>query len=462
MAKRLVFCFDGTWNRLSAEVPTNVAKIAQMVRPVASGNTPQIVYYDEGIGTNTWFGRRWYEGATGKGLMSKLRSAYRFLIFNYEPGDQIYAFGFSRGAYTARSFLGFIRHAGILDVVSANKIDKAIALYRKAPAGVTGEESGAAMRFRLRYCRGVCVSEKDREFRLRADPEMKGRDLPILDLRYLGVWDTVSALGLPGFVPGARWLNRKYGFHDAVLTSKIARARHAIAIDEERPTFRHVPFGRAKVVELNQRAAGQEARAFAPWEEPYMEKWFPGVHGAVGGGGARRGLSDIALDWVLTGARRAGLELREDDDAQTFSLSPNSLDHLRNSESSSRLLRALERVRSVFHSPRQGPAEAEEIALPTYQRWFAPASALPDGRLYRPGALKGMEAALDDWPHARLPEYKSAHVVVRGDTLSALAQDWYGDRARYHEIFDANRDRIDDPDFIQAGTALRRPPAQQT
>ncbi len=457
MNKRLVFCFDGTWNQLSAEVPTNVAKTAQMVTPVASDGMPQVVYYDEGIGTNTWWGRRIYEGGTGKGLMDKLRSAYRFLIFNYEPGDHIFAFGFSRGAYTARSFLGFIRHAGILDVASANKIDRAIELYRNAPAGATGEESGEAMRFRLKYCRGVCVSEIDREFRRRAEPEFEGRELPLLDLRFLGVWDTVSALGVPQFLPGSKWVNDKYGFHDAVLTSKITRARHAIAVDELRPTFRHVPFGREKVAELNRRAEALRGRPYEEWELPYMEKWFPGVHGAVGGGGARRGLSDFALSWVLTGARRAGLDVRDDDHAQTYLLTPDSLDHLENTASTTSIARGIaKRARGLVHSPRKGPTHADEIALPTYQRWFAPATALPDRKPYRPGALKGLATEMDAWPYANMPEYKSEHVLMRGDTLGRLSQAWFGDPKRYRDIFDANRDRIDDPDYVPIGIALRR------
>ena len=112
--KRLVFCFDGTWNRLAADCPTNVVLVAEMTKPIASNGIPQIVYYDEGIGTAR--DERFRGGAFGKGMMDNIREAYRFLLFNYEPGDHIFAFGFSRGAFTARSFVGFIRHAGILDV----------------------------------------------------------------------------------------------------------------------------------------------------------------------------------------------------------------------------------------------------------------------------------------------------------------------------------------------------------
>ena len=121
--KRLVFCFDGTWNKLSTNCPTNVVLVAEMVAPIAKGGVPQIVYYDEGIGTAK--SEHFMGGAFGKGMMTNIREAYRFLLFNYEPGDQIYAFGFSRGAYTARSFLGFIRHAiaslGITTAQSAGR-----------------------------------------------------------------------------------------------------------------------------------------------------------------------------------------------------------------------------------------------------------------------------------------------------------------------------------------------------
>ena len=137
--RRLVFCFDGTWNRLNADLPTNVVRIAQMVPTVARDGTPQVVYYNEGVGTGGWL-NRFNGGMFGQGMLQIMREAYRFLIFNYQPGDEIYAFGFSRGAYTARSFIGLIRHAGILDVARAKAINRAIEIYRRAPAGQTGEE----------------------------------------------------------------------------------------------------------------------------------------------------------------------------------------------------------------------------------------------------------------------------------------------------------------------------------
>jgi uncharacterized protein (DUF2235 family) len=460
VTKRLVFCFDGTWNRLSADVPTNVATLAQMVRPVARIGKHQIVYYDEGIGANVWLGRRIYEGATGKGLMRKLREAYRFLIFNYEPGDEIFAFGFSRGAFTARTFIGFIRHAGILDVISANQIDKAIAIYRNAGkvVGVTGEESGAALRFRARHCKSVCVSDEDIEFRKRVDPDFEPARAVMLDIPYLGVWDTVSALGVPQFIPFSKWINRKYGFHDAVLTSKIKAARHAVAIDELRPTFRATLFGRDKVDELNARAAEGRKAPFAAWELPYLEHWFPGVHGAVGGGGARRGLSDGALAWVLIGAKRAGLELRSDNDSKTFQVSPDSFDFVGNQAARTIGQRfPIGTMRRWFHSARAGPQSRAALALATLQRWFAPPAALPDGKAYRPAALLPIAQDIGDWPYANMPEFKSEHIVLRGDSLTKLAARYLGDRKRYMEIFAANCDRLDDPEHILPGMRLRIP-----
>lgn len=191
--KRIVFCFDGTWNRLSVECPTNVVLLAQMIEPLAPDGTPQVVFYNEGIGANRWWPVRVYEGAVGKGMERIMREAYRFLIFNYEPGDEIFAFGFSRGAYSARSFIGMIRHAGILDIASVTQIDEAFRIYREAPT-VTGTESDEGFAFRAKYCTGVCVSADDRKWRKRNVTGFDPASAPLLAVKYLGVWDTVRAL----------------------------------------------------------------------------------------------------------------------------------------------------------------------------------------------------------------------------------------------------------------------------
>lgn len=464
--KRIVFCFDGTWNRLSANCLTNVALLAQMVRPIAADGTPQIVYYDEGIGTGpSWVSQR-IDGAFGRGMLRIIRAAYRFLIFNYEPGDEIYAFGFSRGAYTARSFIGFIRHAGIVDIARASMIDQAIEIYRSAPAG-QGIESEAGLEFRRINCPKVCVSAADRKYRIKHDPTFD-RKFPLLKFRYLGVWDTVRALGMPDFLPGSTWFNRKYGFHNALLTSKIGAARHAVALDELRPTFRPTLFGTEKVRELNARHLKKGAPPAPAWEERYQERWFPGVHSAVGGGGDIRGLADGALEWVLAGARRAGLDLRDSPDAVALTLRPNPFAPLAADSKPGWTMRGpLGWLRRLTHSPRRGPNSLDSLALATLRRWFAPPEILQDKEPYRPGSLTAVAAAIEAWPWRQQPEWKSAdrpleeYVIAFGDTLSKLAKARLGSAARWAELFALNRDRIEDPDYLSIGTAIRLPKAAE-
>jgi uncharacterized protein (DUF2235 family) len=278
--KRIVFCFDGTWNRLSGDYPTNVVLLAESVIPSASDGTVQIVYYDEGVGTSKV--DKIIGGAFGVGLLTNLQEAYRFLIFNHEPGDEIFIFGFSRGAFTARSFAGVLRHCGILAVDSATKIDQAFKLYVSA-LEKDGDDHLTALRFRAENSPHVCVSDFDEDWRCENVPGFRKENAAHLDIKYVGVWDTVGALGWPNVFPGAAWLNRKLGYHDVRLTSKVGSARHALAIDERRKLFR--PTLWSNVNDLN------SDKGFSPYspDAPYQQRWFPGVHGAVGGGGPLRG-----------------------------------------------------------------------------------------------------------------------------------------------------------------------------
>lgn len=458
--KRLIFCFDGTWNRLSTDCLTNVALLAQMVCPTASDGKPQIVYYDEGIGTGRRKLGKLFDGAFGRGMIKIMREAYRFLIFNYEAGDEIFIFGFSRGAYTARSFAGFIRHAGILDIAHASQIDTAIELYRNARAG-TGEESEAAQKFRAEHCTGICVSAADRDWRKEKVPGFDAKAAQLLSIRYLGVWDTVRALGLPDYLPFAAWNNRKYRFHNAVLTSKIKAARHAVALDERRRAFRPTLFGAAKVDELNARNQRKGKPPMPEWQTHYLEKWFPGVHGAVGGGGSRRGLSDAALEWVLAGARQAGLQLRDQDDNPVFALRPDPFDALQNDpHTEAKAKHPVRWLLGKLGAPRKGPDRIDDVSLAALRRWSGQGAAP-----YRPLSLNQLSAELDAWPYRSVPEWKSEeppledYALQRDDTLSKLAKARLGDAKRWKELYDLNRDRIDNPHFLAIGTVLRLPAA---
>jgi uncharacterized protein (DUF2235 family) len=273
MTKRLIVCCDGTWNVADQPSKTNVTKLALSVRPHTAG-VEQRVYYHSGVGTRRW--ERLRGGAFGMGLSGNVMDAYRFLVDAYEPGDTLYLFGFSRGAFTARSLAGLVRNCGILHREHAHRIKEAWALYRDRVEKPTGT---ASTLFRRAYARETGI-------------------------HFIGVWDTVGSLGIP--VPGPSWLkpavrliDRRWAFHDTELSSRVKGAFHALAIDEQRrpfaPTLWHQQAGDA--------ADGQELQ----------QVWFAGVHCDVGGGYTETALSDITLLWMANQARRYGLEF--DDEA---------------------------------------------------------------------------------------------------------------------------------------------------
>jgi uncharacterized protein (DUF2235 family) len=272
MPKRLIVCCDGTWNTADQAIagrpsPTNVTKLALSIASEDSAGVRQRVYYHSGVGTSRW--ERLRGGAFGVGLSRNVFDAYHFLIDNYESGDGLYLFGFSRGAFTARSLAGLVRNCGILRRENAGRIDEAWALYRSSaekPSGVASTLFRGAYSYALR-------------------------------IHFIGVWDTVGALGVP--VLGPRWLkpivtqlNHRWEFHDTKLSTRVDGAFHALAIDERRaafePTLWHQQPG----------ADGQEVK----------QVWFTGVHCDIGGGYPDTSLSDIALLWMADRAREYGLQ----------------------------------------------------------------------------------------------------------------------------------------------------------
>ena len=265
--KRLILCCDGTWNtadqaRDDAPCPTNVVKIAYRVAK-RDGAIPQIIFYDQGVGTGNLVDR-WSGGAFGAGLEDNIHDAYRFLVANYEPGDELFLFGFSRGAFTARSIAGMIRKCGILGRAHVEHYLEAIKLYRNPDH----PDDGGPAKFRTAY--SVCGNER-------------------IGIRFIGVWDTVGALGIP--LRGLRWFTRgKYQFHDTELSGTVEHACHALAIDEHRAPFEPMLW-------IYKPKPGQTVE----------QVWFCGSHSDVGGGYPDTGLSDITLDWMMGKARGAGL-----------------------------------------------------------------------------------------------------------------------------------------------------------
>jgi uncharacterized protein (DUF2235 family) len=282
--KRLILCCDGTWNRADQEhngtpCPTNVVKIAYRIAKHDAGGMPQVVLYDQGVGTGNSLDRL-TGGALGEGLEDNIYRAYRFLIANYEPGDEIWLFGFSRGAFTARSIAGLIRKCGILSRAAVQHYVRTVELYRLADVH---PDDPTAVNFRTKFS---CCGN---------DP---------VKIRFIGVWDTVGALGIP--LAGLRGLSRRdYTFHDTALSGTVELAYHALALDEHREPF--VPTLWLEKKKLNQ---------------TIEQVWFPGVHSDIGGGYPESAVSDITLDWMMGKAREAGLAF----DGEAIAVHPLSPD----------------------------------------------------------------------------------------------------------------------------------------
>ena len=464
--KRLVFCFDGTWNRVDAPNPTNVVLAAQSVRPVAKDKdgreTVQIIHYDQGVGTTKE--TKWGGGLFGEGLLDHLSEAYTFLTMNYDVGDDIFIFGFSRGAFTARSFVGLLRAVGVIRRCDAGRIGEAIRAYQQRDPS-SGPDTPELLDLRLRLSPTVCVDEKDDDWRCHTVAGYVRGSSPRLQIRYLGVWDTVGSLGVPDSWAIAPLLNRKYRFYDTEISNLVASARHAVAIDEQRRSF--APTLWSTLDDLN-RACGYE-----PEDDhaPYQQKWFPGVHGSVGGGGDYRGLSDFALQWVVDGARQAGLQLDVDDDSRVFGLEPDPKAPLNNVKASAggpvgALMAAMPRA---ARSP--GPSRVQDVSHSAQARWTYAAEELPEKAPYRPDTLAGvagaLEAARQGQPLAAAPPVAPTSArpspgdyyrIVRGDTLTAIAQKAYGADSGFALILDANPTLLGDADHIYENQLIFIPP----
>ena len=278
--KRLVVCCDGTWNNPEQHHVTNVVRTARALRPTDDEGVTQVVFYDWGVGS---YSDKIRGGMLGAGIDKNIQDAYRFLVHNYSDGDEIFLFGFSRGAYTARSLAGFIRNAGLLGKIHAHLIPAAYGMYRRR----AGPDVPSAVEFRRGHSQEVRI-------------------------RFVGVWDTVGALGIPSQIFEAMGGNRKHAFHDTSLSKIIEHACHAVSIDEKRIDFEPTLWKRL------------------PKEGQTIEQqWFAGVHGDVGGGNADAGLADVALDWMWSRAATQGLAF--DDDYRKANVNPNPLGRLHRS-----------------------------------------------------------------------------------------------------------------------------------
>jgi uncharacterized protein (DUF2235 family) len=274
MSKRLVVCCDGTWNTPDQSSPTNVSKLFNAIDRTRGAPVEQLATYERGVGTRPW--ERSIGGMFGFGLSGNVLAGYRFLIDHFTPAadnadgvdDEIFLFGFSRGAFTARSLGGLIRNSGLLRRAHVERVDEAYALYRSRSES-THPSSDAAERFRAAYAHTPRI-------------------------RFIGVWDTVGALGIPADrLRLLRLFNRRWEFHDTQLSRSVDHAYHAVSIDERRGPFRPTMWIQ------NDR----------PGDQVVEQVWFAGVHSDVGGGERDPSLSELALHWMAGRAAACGLVL---------------------------------------------------------------------------------------------------------------------------------------------------------
>jgi uncharacterized protein (DUF2235 family) len=283
--KNIVICSDGTGNTTIKGRGTNVFKLFEAVDVNGhrrdSRLCRQLAFYDDGVGTESLKWLRVFAGATGYGLSRNVKQLYRELCRVYEPGDAIYLFGFSRGAFTVRTLAGLINDCGILDARRYPTEDG----YREQ---VRDAYKAYRTKYRALLTRRLHTGPTAEEFKL----TFARSDVPPRPIRFLGVWDTVDAVGLPFRL--SKFWNRvvwQYKFETSTLGEAVGRACHAVALDDERAAFAPVLW--------DERDASTRRRV--------EQVWFPGAHSNVGGGYPQQGMSLVALDWMMRQAEGAGL-----------------------------------------------------------------------------------------------------------------------------------------------------------
>jgi uncharacterized protein (DUF2235 family) len=264
MARNIVLLFDGTWN--NRKTRTNVLRMRQSIDSEGQDDKEQPCRYLTGVGTS-WH-NRFTGGLFGRGLSENIREGYAWLARKqHEADDRIFVLGFSRGAYSARSCVGLIRKCGLLNSPNDENVEKAYALYRDKD--VAPDDARAV------------------EFRARNSQEVR--------VRFIGVWDTVGALGIP--VARIPFSTDYYRWHDTRLSKIVDYAYHAIAIDERRKAYAPAVWTERKADETHE----------------VEQRWFIGAHSNVGGGYEELKpdtLANLTLRWMQDKAEAAGLKLK--------------------------------------------------------------------------------------------------------------------------------------------------------
>jgi hypothetical protein len=406
MPKNIALFIDGTWNEPAGEdalTNTNVYKLYTK----AKQHEGQRTFYRKGIGTERWCGikrviRNAFDGAFGHGMSGRIKDVYRFLSNEYERGDNIYLFGFSRGAFAARSLAGFAEAVGILfrNDPDDNHLEEAYAFYENGtdPQHSTVQE----------YLRRLHFPET------RPDRD-RGTDLPIY---FLGVWDTVGALGLKGRLEVFSAPFTEY--HKTELPSNVTHARHALALHELREDFAPVLWNGTSPANASQ---------------TLQQMWFAGAHSDVGGGYEEHGYwSEAGLAWMASEASALGLELSV---ASPASAAPG--DPVVNNSIGGIFSTAQPIVRSSLHHPDKKYPQARDT-------FRVHESALKRLLLDRTTAYKAVERLVADaWDEVdELTVNLHAYREFQGTHLSAARaaeiRDWWDNQLHARVLAQARTD----------------------
>jgi uncharacterized protein (DUF2235 family) len=389
MAKRIVFCADGTWNgpeqqtgvapidsgdehgELQGAKVTNVVKLfanlagrvtpqtmtmrdeQEKVVPDAASGVVQISKYIHGVGDSDSFLKKAMGGMFGMGVIARIVRGYTFISRNYEPGDEIHIAGFSRGAYTARALAGMIANVGLLNRAEYDPTDKNEAYRLGVAAWCKGKNMSLHGAGKLTDLANHLLNFVGGFFARQLDPDQLIANVPI---KSVAVWDTVGSMGIPAYAGDKRY--DVFRFVDTKLSDKVQNGFHAVAVDELRGDF--------PVTAWDSRAGIKQV-------------WFVGAHADVGGGYSAQEsrLSDIALEWMTKQLAEVGVRI-----ATPLTYKPEPLIGPAIHQPWSKTPFAL-----LPRSPRQ-VSSTDTIHDSVLRRWQADSS-------YRPQALSAVAATLD-------------------------------------------------------------------
>jgi uncharacterized protein (DUF2235 family) len=295
--KRLLVFLDGTWNE--PDDNTNVWRLRLLAADTDARGRAQEAYYEVGVGTKKFEKLR--GGALGYGLNLNIRNAYQWLMSRYEEGDEIFLFGFSRGAYTARSLAGLINKCGLLLPGSSFSVPQIFERYERG--------SSASPLYDL-------MSEDHRPAKVTYEDRWLMEQSRRREIKFIGVWDTVGALGIPlgklrQFAedklkegPLRRLGASPYLFHSTTPSVLYKNMFQALAIDENREPF--------KATMWTFYQPNREPKKRLEAGQALEQRWFAGAHCNVGGGYRDDPVAQIPLVWLLNKASDAGLRLKRD------------------------------------------------------------------------------------------------------------------------------------------------------